>query len=490
MSTLLDSSLYYVVAPPGIAKCLFLKRFFASFYVHCIMPIRLSGRRGRSYGGLFVFVNRPVRVIFYSLILSTLSISAYPANAASPSPVPERAIVPTKVLRLSVNDALGLFIGQNLDVLIAKYGIEYTKGQEVTARLFPNPLVSVGTLSSYTQGRTLANSGQLFTQASQLFELAGKRGYRIESAGFGTQSAEAAFEDAVRQLGFTVKDTYYRIQLAQRRLILAEENRDRFSRILDINTIRFKKGYIAEVDLIRIRLQMVDFQSQVIQSLQEAESARGDLRQLLRLSPKTALELTTELDFRRIDPDIEKLRVAALDVRPDIRAKRYTFSQRESDLKLAKAYRIPDVTIGAGYAVQGRQGPDNPGQVALNAGIPLPLFNRNQGGIHQAEASLQTAEADLNKTVNLVENEVEVAYRNLLQSRRLVEAYVGGVLEDARSTFTIVERAYERGGATILDLLDAARTSRTIQQNYIEALFNYQHNLFQLESAVGQEISS
>jgi cobalt-zinc-cadmium efflux system outer membrane protein len=323
-----------------------------------------------------------------------------------------------------------------------------------------------------------------------LFELAGKRGYRIESAGFGAQSAEAAFEDAVRQLGFTVKDTYYRTQLAQRRLVLAEENRERFSRILDINTIRFKKGYIAEVDLIRIRLQMVDFQSQVIQSLQEAESAKGELRQLLRLSPKTVLELTTELGFRRIDPDIEKLRVAALAVRPDIRAKRYTFSQRESDLKLAKAYRIPDVTIGAGYAVQGAKGPDNPGQVALNAGIPLPLFNRNQGGIHQAEVSLQSAEADLDKTVNRVENEVEVAYRNLLQSRRLVEAYFGEVLEDARSTFSIVERAYERGGATILDLLDAARTSRTIQQNYIEALFDYQHHLFQLESAVGQEIMS
>ena len=435
-----------------------------------------------------MFANRQLRAICYIIVLSVLSISPYPSGAASPSPAPEQATVASKALRLSVNDALGLFLSQNLDVLIAKYGIEYTKGQEVTARLFPNPLISVGTLSSYTQGRTLSNSGQLFTQVAQLFELAGKRGYRIESAGFGTQSAEAAFEDAVRQLGFTVKDTYYRVQLAQRRLVLAEENRDRFSRILEVNTIRFKKGYIAEVDLIRIRLQMVDFHSMVIQSLREAESARGDLRQLLRLSPKTVLELTTELDFRRIDPDIETLRVTALDARPDIRAKRYTFSQRESDLKLAKAYRIPDVTIGAGYAIQGAQGPDNPGQVALSAGIPLPLFNRNQGGIRQAEVSLQSAEADLNKTVNVVENEVEVAYRNLLQSRRLVEAYVGGVLEDTRSTLTIVERAYERGGATILDLLDAARTSRTIQQNYIEALFNYQHNLFQLESAVGQEI--
>ncbi|MEQ1792052.1 MAG: TolC family protein, partial [Nitrospiraceae bacterium] len=432
---------------------------------------------------------RFVLMCFLSMI-SVLGMSGSLAGAASPSSMSEQTTVGSKALRLSVNDALALFINQNLDVLIAKYGIEYSKGQQITAGLFPNPVATIGTLSSFTQGRTSSSSGALSGQIQQLFELAGKRGYRIESAGYGIQSAEASFGDAVRQLGFTVKDTYYRIQLAQRRLILAEENRDRFARILDINTIRFKKGYIAEVDLIRIRLQMVDFQSQVIQSLQEGESARGDLRLLLRLSPITLLELTTELDFRRIDPDIGKLRMVALDLRPDIKARRFAYSQRESDLKLAKAYRIPDVTIGAGYAVQGPQGPDNPQQWSLNLGLPLPIFNRNQGGIVQAEVAVQTAEADLNKTVNLVENEVEVAYRNLLQSRRLVEAYVGGVLEDARSTFTIVERAYERGGATILDLLDAARTSRMIQQNYIEALFNYQHQLFQLESAVGQEIAS
>jgi cobalt-zinc-cadmium efflux system outer membrane protein len=420
-------------------------------------------------------------------LLLVLPIHAWSATTTLPAPAEQRT---PASLRLSLNDALTLFLQQNLDVLIAKYGIEYSKGQQITARLFPNPVMSIGNLASFTQGHTAGNSGQIFVQAQQLFELAGKRGYRIESAGFGAQSAEAAFEDAVRQLGFTVKDSYYRVQLAQRRLALAEENRDRFSRILEINTIRLKKGYIAEVDLIRIRLQMVDFHSQVIQSLQEAESARGDLRQLLRLSPATTLDLTTDLEFRRIDPEIGKLRLVAMDVRPDVRSKRFTFSQREADLRLAKAYRVPDLTVGTGYAVQGAQGPDNPQQWALNFGMPLPLFNRNQGGIRQAEVAVQTAEADLNKALNVVENEVEVAYRNLMHSRRLVEAYVGGVLDDARATFTIVERAYERGGATILDLLDAARTSRTIQQNYIEALFNYQRNVLQLESAVGQEIAS
>jgi outer membrane protein, heavy metal efflux system len=426
--------------------------------------------------------------VLLAILLCGPSFAASPEvfGADTSSKLPPVGSMPS--IRLSLDEAVALFLRQNLDLLITKFGIDYAKGQQITASLFPNPVASIGTLASFAGPRTPSNSGQLSFQVQQLFELAGKRGYRIESAGYGAQSSEANFEDAIRQLGFTVKDAYYRIQLAQRRLALAEENRDRFSRILEINTIRFKKGYIAEVDLIRIRLQFIDFQSQVIQSLQEAESARSDLRQLLRLSPAVQFELTTELDYKRVDPDIGHLRTVAMDARPDVRSKRLTYSQREADLKLAKAYRYPDVTIGAGYQIQGPQGPDNPNQIGLNLGLPLPLFNRNQGGIMQAEVAVQTAEADLNRTLNQVENQVDVAYRNLMQSRRLVEAFLGGVLDDARSTMTIVERAYERGGATILDLLDAARTSRTIQQNYIEALFNYQRNVIQLESAVGQEI--
>ncbi len=416
------------------------------------------------------------------------------AGFSSQSAADEKAGPPQKpfssMLRLSLDDAIALFLRQNFDLLIAKFGIDFAKDQQITARLFPNPTLTVGALTAATQGNTLAKSTEIATQVQQLFEMAGKRGYRIESAGFGAQSAEANFEDAIRQLTFTVKDAYYRVQLAQRRLALAEENRDRFARILEVNTIRFKKGYIAEVDLIRIRLQIIDFQSQIIQAIQDGNQARADLRVLLGLSPTVDLLLTTELDYHPIAPDIVNLQRIALDTRPDIRAKRLTQSQRVADLKLARAYRYPDVTIGAGYSVQGPRGPDNQQMTALNLGVPLPLFNRNQGGIKQAEVSIQTADADLNKTIVQVQNDVESAYRNLRESQRLVETYRGGVLEDARLTLTIVEKAYERGGATILDLLDAARTSRTIQQNYIETLYNYQRNIFLLENAVGKEIAS
>ena len=238
--------------------------------------------------------------------------------------------------RLSLDEALALFLRQNLDLLIARYGISYAQGQQITARLFPNPVLLVGTLSAMTQGNTVGRSSELASQVQQLFEMAGKRGYRIESAGFGAQSAEANFEDAIRQLSFTVKDAYFRVQLAQRRLALAEENRDRFTRIMEVNTIRFKKGYIAEVDLIRIRLQVVDFQSQVIQAVQEGNAARADLRVLLGISPTPDLLLTTELDYHRVEPDIAVLKLLAIETRPDVRVKRLTQSQRMADLRLAK----------------------------------------------------------------------------------------------------------------------------------------------------------
>ena len=99
-------------------------------------------------------------------------------------------------------------------------------------------------------------------------------------------------------------------------------------------------------------------------------------------------------------------------------------------MKLARAYAVPDLTLGGGYSIQGARGPDNQQQFVLNLGIPLPLFNRNQGGIVQAEVAVQAADADLQKTVVQVESQVDVAYRILVQSKRLVEAYRAGVLED------------------------------------------------------------
>ena len=417
-------------------------------------------------------------------LLGTISSGAALSEVGSSSKPKSQAS--STLLQLSLDDALSLFLKQNLELLIVKYGIDSAKGRTITAGLFPNPTLSINTLSAYTQTCNLGRCGSVMTVLSQLFEVAGKRGFRVEGAGFGAKSAEAMFEDSVRQLRFAVKDAYYRVQVGRQHLAVDQKRYERFREILSGEAIGPIQG-IRERDLIRFRIQSVEAQSQVIHDIQDVDAATADLRILLGLSPESELELTTPLEYRRIDPHGPQLKHMA-ENRPDIRAKRLRFSQRKAELRLANSIKVPDVTIDLGYMVQGAQGPDNQQQWTMNFGVPLPIFDRNQGGILVANAEVRAAQADLQKTLNDLSVQVDMAFRRMVQSRRLVEAYRGGVLEDVQSLFNTAEKAYGEKKGTIYDFLDAARSANDIQENYLEALFSYQRDVLLLESAIGQDI--
>jgi len=392
------------------------------------------------------------------------------------------------VLRLSLDDAIAMFLRQNLDLLKAKYGIDTAKAQKITAGLFPNPELSVETLTAYTQGCNLSKCGGIMTVVSQLFLVAGKRGFRVESAEFGTQSAEANFEDSLRQLSFAVKDAYYRVQVGRRHLAFDEQRYSRINGVLEKLRDESKKAQVPE-DLIRIQIEAVKTQAYVMRDIQQIDSDKADLLLLLALPPETELALTTELIFQPIAPDIVALKKHVEDARPDIRAKRLLYAKRRSELKLAMANQYPDVTVGVGYNVQGPQGPDNQQQWTLNLGMPIPVFDRNQGGIQEAATEAQSAEADLRKTLNEVHHQMNRVYRHLVQSRRLVETYRASAVGAAHSLFDTVEQAYKNGNTTNLHFLDAARTSSDIHEAHLDALYEYQRDILLLESTASQPIN-
>ena len=152
------------------------------------------------------------------------------------------------------------------------------------------------------------------------------------------------------------------------------------------------------------------------------------------------------MDYRRVDPDMGKLRSVALEVRPDIRSRRASLSQREADLKLAKALRIPDVTIGAGYSVQQRAaGTRQPADGNLEFGRTVAAVQSQSGRDRAGRSRCAICSGRVGSHGQPSRESGGCSVSNLLQSRRLVEAYLAGVLEDARSTFTIVERAYITG---------------------------------------------
>jgi cobalt-zinc-cadmium efflux system outer membrane protein len=408
---------------------------------------------------------------------------------------------PSRVLRLSLDEAMAMFLRQNLDLIMANYGIDAARGRQITARLFPNPRFAVNTLSSYTQGCDIQRCGAVAPTLSQMFEVAGRRGFRIAGAELDTLSTEARFEDTVRQLSYTLKDSYYRVQRQRMHLAVDQEIRNTLEKlglaggVIEKLQKLFpgKPGTVPKngMDTVQIRLGLLfmDADAQVIQDLQTIEDAAGDLRILLGIDPDVELELTSELDYRETSPNLAHLLEYALENRPDIRAKRLIRDKRKTELQLARAIRYPNVTVDVGYMMQGPRGPDNQQQGAFNLSAPLPVFNRNQGGIVEADVAVRVAETDVEKTRILIQNEVAVAYRNFQFSRRLVFATKGSQ-ERALELFRQVQQAFSKGEVGILDLENTQRSVGDSKETYIEALFGYQRNWLRLEQATGQSLTN
>jgi len=403
-------------------------------------------------------------------------------SSEMPTPFPPS----TRFLQLSLSEAMELFLKQNLDLIIAHFGIDAAKGRQITARLFPNPTLNVNTLSAYTQGCHMSTCGAVGPSVTQLFEVAGKRGFRIRAAELRILSVEAQFEDAVRQLGFTLKDSYFRVQRQRGHLSIDQRALDILVKSLRPSPDRGKR-FASDLDRIRLGLLTVNTEAEVLRDMQRIEDASGDLRVMLRLSPDVDLDLETPLIFRALDLNLDQLMMYASENRPDIRALRLVRDRRKTELQLARVIPYPNVTAQLGYAVQGPHGPDNQQQWAFGLSVPLPVFDRNQGGIVEAEVAEKVAQTEVEKALLQIQNEVSVAYRKVLHAKKLVLA-TNGAIDRATMVFQSAQEGYAKNEIGILDLENARRSYGDTEISHLEALFGYYENLFRLEQSTGRNL--
>ena len=273
-------------------------------------------------------------------VIKRMSRRGQPAEpTAKPASLPSSP----EVLRLTLDEALALFLKQNLELIIANSGVEAAKGRQITAQLFPNPTLSINTFSAYTQGCNLHKCGAVAPTLTQLFEVAGRRGYRTEVAALDTMSLEAKFEDTVRQLGFTLKETYYRVQRQRGHLEVDQDVQADLAKLLQGIAREGKRGG-SDQYLVRLGLLAVNADAEVFRDMQRIEEVSGDVRLMLRVPQDVELDLESSLSYRKADPNLAKLLEYALENRPDIRAKRLTRDKRKTELQLAKAIRYPNVT--------------------------------------------------------------------------------------------------------------------------------------------------
>jgi cobalt-zinc-cadmium efflux system outer membrane protein len=385
---------------------------------------------------------------------------------------------------LTLERVVETYIQNNLDLQAARSRVERTKADQIAARLRPNPGITVTAENLPVSGPTpFSRLYEVGLTYSETFELGDKKALREKAANATLSAAEAQFEDTMRRGVAEVKRMYFDALLARYNLEIATENRQTFDELVQFNQTRFQEGAIPEVDLIKVRLERVKFESGVKQAEVGLRQSAIRLMEKMGATDFSSRQISGELNFRLLSADLNSLRQIALNERTDVRAAMAEVNAATERLALERGRASTDISPFAGYK---RVGPDN--TVMFGVNIPLKVRDQNQAEIARAEADIRAAQVRLQLARNHAVADVEVAYAALQAARELVGTFQNEMLSQADESRAITIAAYEEGGTELLPVLEAQRTRSEVRQQYFKTLFDYQASIVALELAVGREI--
>jgi len=300
-----------------------------------------------------------------------------------------------------------------------------------------------------------------------------------------TLSQARLMEVLGRQL-FDLKRTYYESVLARSILAIEQENRDNFEGLVRFNKTRFDEGYIAEGDLIKVRLERIKFDFAVATAALNFKKIKIRLLELVGdadYARAEKIDVKSRLEVPPVKIDLAQLKETALANRPEIKVAEAEAARAESIFKLERSRSKGEVTPYVGYK---RVGVDN--TVLAGVTVPLPFGNRNQSGIARAEAEQRIADTNLRFARNRTLADVESAFHAYETAREQITAYQGGLLKQADESRDIQLAAYQEGAAELITLIDAQRTRTEVRANYYKAILDFYTSIFQLELATGTDI--
>lgn len=388
---------------------------------------------------------------------------------------------------ITLDQAVDLAIAQSPSIKAERTLILQNQAQEITANLRPNP-----TLSADSQfipffspqdfsGTNLDETQQFDIGIGYLFERGHKRQRRLQAARDATAVTRAQVADAERTLAFNVGQQFVSVLQAESTLQFALEDLKSFQQTVDISETQYKAGYISEGDYLKIKLQLLQFQTDVSSAKLAKVQALVALRAFLGYNTVPAnFDVIGDLSYQPLKARVEDLQAKALRERPDLRAAELGITAAQSQIQLAKANAKVDVNGTYDFShVSGES------SASLFMSVDLPFFNRNQGEIARTGFALTQAQQQELAASDTVLSDVSTAYEAARSNEEVVQLYVSGYLKEAQDSRDINEYAYKRGAASLLDYLDAERSYRSVQLAYRQALASYMTALEQLKQAVG-----
>lgn len=396
---------------------------------------------------------------------------------------------------LTIAEAVAEAVENNLSVLAERANIPVAEATLITARLKPNPVLSLGADHLDVLGtryNTINNAGpnEINARIDFLIERAHKREFRVETAQFNRQLAEARLAEAIRALRVNVISACVDLIQAKANLTLAEEILKNYQELFQINEARVNAGSVSPLELVRSRVAMLQFKNQVQRAQLGVTRARTRVQGLLgpqALGQRIDIAGELKVPLAPATLPLEKLEQLAVESRPELQTVRLNQMRSAAELKLQLANAKTDYTYGTEYRrQQGVNGTSNSMGVFLS--VPLAVNNKNQGEIARVEAEQRLYARQLEALAANARNEVRAAYDSFVASRELVESIERDLLDNARKARDTAGYVYRAGASSLLEFLDAQRALNDSMQSYQEALGDYRRAVVNLNASVNKEI--
>ena len=386
------------------------------------------------------------------------------------------------------------FEANNPTLLADKVSIDESKAQEITAYLRPNPQLTLsadGTQIAPHDGVWEPFRGTYETPSiSYLHERRHKRELRLESAQKATLITESDHADLERTLLFSLRGAFVSTLQAKAVLQFAKDNLAYYDNVLDISRTRFSAGDIAQIDLDRLELQRVQYESDVQSAEVNLRTAKIQLLTLLNdRTPIEQFDVAGPFDFNDQLMPRDEFRKIALDTRPDLKAVVEAVDKAQTDHKLAVANGSTDPILSAWYTHNSsNNNPFGINTLGVSVSIPLRIFDRNQGEKLRTQLDIDRTEKLRGAAQALVYSDVDSAYAVVNSNVILLQPYKRKYLQQAVRVRDTVFFAYQHGGASLLDFLNAQSDYRTVQLTYVNLIGSYLTAAAQLNLAVGREV--
>jgi cobalt-zinc-cadmium efflux system outer membrane protein len=381
------------------------------------------------------------------------------------------------------------FEAANPSLRAGQIGIDESRANETTAYLRPNPNFSIlaDQIDPFPGGPHHSTFGFLLSVAavSYLHERQHKRELRLESTQKATGIAVSGQADLERTLIFDLRMAFIQTLQEKAVLDLAKENLTYYDHVLDVNRDRYKVGAIAQVDLDRLELQRVQYESDLQTAEVNLRTAKIQLLALLNdRTPVEQFDVTGPFDFSHQITPLDDVRQRAFDTRPDLRAALESVDKAKTDHRLAVANGSTDPTFGFDV---GRNPPIDQ-YIGFSVSIPLRIFDRNQGEKLRTQLDIDRSEKLMEAARAQVFSDVDSAYATVTSTVVLLQPYKDRYLQQASRIRDTIAFSYEHGAASLLDFLNAQADYRRVQINYLNLVAAYLDAANQLNLAVGREV--